>query len=177
MANKTIEKRKEYRKTHKDIIKKSFKRWYNSVKGRANRLLKLYTRMDEKNGFGNVIDFDVKWMIENIMNKPCIHCGETDWHELGCNRIDNSKPHTKDNVEPCCYKCNVKLASDALKKQVYQYTLDGELVKVWNSTRECGRNGFNQSAVAKCCNGGFNYKGRWINCKIFKGYKWSYSPL
>lgn len=26
--------------------------------------------------------------------------------EIGCDRIDNSKGHTYDNVVPCCYVCN-----------------------------------------------------------------------
>lgn len=38
-------------------------------------------------------------------------------------------------------------------KKVYQYTLDGELVKIWNSTMDCGRNGYSQGNVAACCRG------------------------
>lgn len=53
-------------------------------------------------------------------------------------------------------------------KKVYQYTLDGELVKIWNSTKECGRNGFCQTRVAACCRG---------EQKTYKGYRWSYVPL
>ena len=55
-----------------------------------------------------------------------------------------------------------------MSKQVYQYTLDGELVKVWPSIRECERNGFNHGNVSQCCNG---------KLKTCKGYKWSYNPL
>lgn len=40
-----------------------------------------------------------------------------------------------------------------LSKKVGQYTLDGELVKVWDSTMECGRNGYNYGCVAACCRG------------------------
>lgn len=54
------------------------------------------------------------------------------------------------------------------KKQVYQYTLDGEFIKTWQSTRECGRNGYNQCSISKCCNG---------KLKTHKGYRWSYEPL
>ena len=48
-------------------------------------------------------------------------------------------------------------------KQVIQLSLDGKLVKVWPSSRECQRNGFYHSAVSRCCNGKLNsYKGfRW----------------
>ena len=43
-------------------------------------------------------------MISNITTKPCFYCGDT--NRVGCDRIDNSKGHTKDNVVPCCYDCN-----------------------------------------------------------------------
>lgn len=55
-----------------------------------------------------------------------------------------------------------------LSKKVYQYTLDGELVKVWKSMSEAGRNDFITSAICECC------KGR---RKSYKGYKWSYVPM
>lgn len=51
-------------------------------------------------------------------------------------------------------------------KKVYQYTLDGQLVKIWESTAECTRNGYYH--VCDCCNG-----KRTQN----KGYRWSYEPL
>ena len=53
-----------------------------------------------------------------------------------------------------------------ISKTVLQYTLDGELIREWPSTQECGRNGFNQSAVAKCCRG---------ERKSHKGFIWKYS--
>lgn len=53
-------------------------------------------------------------------------------------------------------------------KQVYQYTLDGELVKVWKSTMECQRNGFTQSKVSQCCRG---------ERKTHKGYVWKYASI
>ena len=50
-------------------------------------------------------------------------------------------------------------------KKVLQFTLDGEFVREWDSTRECGRNGFNQGAVAACCRG---------ELKQYKGFLWMY---
>ena len=38
-------------------------------------------------------------------------------------------------------------------KKVLQYTLNGEFVREWESTNECGRNGFNQQHVSACCRG------------------------
>ena len=40
-----------------------------------------------------------------------------------------------------------------ISKKVLQFTLDGEFVREWESTQECGRNGFNQGHVAECCRG------------------------
>ena len=52
-------------------------------------------------------------------------------------------------------------------KQVYQYTLDGELVKIWPSAMEADRNGFCHGHIVRCCN---NVK----NFKTHKGYIWRY---
>lgn len=83
------------------------KEYAKTPMGRAQRQYQQYKYMDiSRNNFGNVIDFDAKWIVENIYTKPCAHCGETDWHKLGCNRLDNTKGHTKDNVETCCFRCN-----------------------------------------------------------------------
>ena len=53
-----------------------------------------------------------------------------------------------------------------LSKRVLQFTLNGELIREWPSTKECGRNGFNQSAVAACCRG---------EKPQYKGFKWCYA--
>jgi hypothetical protein len=66
-------------------------------------MISAYKFKDKKNGL-NICDIDIDWMLENIMNKPCIYCG--DIHNVGCDRVDNSKGHTKDNVVPACYECN-----------------------------------------------------------------------
>ena len=65
-------------------------------------------------------------------------------------------------------------------KSVYQYDLDGNLIKEWKSAKETGRElGINQSHISDCCRGGFYDKRRnkWINIKQYKGYRWSYKPL
>lgn len=50
-------------------------------------------------------------------------------------------------------------------KRVLQLSLSGELIKEWESTAECGRNGFTQSAVCNCCNGKLPH---------YKGFLWMY---
>lgn len=58
--------------------------------------------------------------------------------------------------------------NNAKSKTVYQYTLDGKLVKIWPSTQECERNGFWHTSVGRCCRG---------EQKQYKCYMWSYEPL
>ena len=72
-------------------IKTEYQKEYSKTQmGRAQRQYQQYKRMDKRNGFDDVIDFDAKWIVDNIYTKPCAHCGETDWHKLGCKRLDNS---------------------------------------------------------------------------------------
>ena len=107
-AENIKEYQKQYQQANADKIAEQKKLYIKTPMGRACSLVKGYRGMDRIRGFGNVIDFDAKWIVENIFSKPCIYCRETDWHKLGCDRIDNSKPHTKDNVVPCCMKCNLE---------------------------------------------------------------------
>jgi len=45
------------------------------------------------------------------------------------------------------------LTNGKLSKPVLQLSLSGNLIREWPSVAECGRNGFDPSTVAKCCNG------------------------
>ena len=71
-----------------------------------------------------------------------------------CDRKYNQNYGTR--TEKCSKKCS---------KPVLQYTLDGQFVREWESTMECGRNGFNQGDICKCCNG---------KLKTAKGFLWRY---
>lgn len=103
---------KEYRKTHKkerQIYEIQYLKDYRKTPmGRAKTLLSNYNRNDKIHNRGKG-DLTAKWIVENIFSKPCAHCGKEGWQIIGCNRLDNSKPHSKDNVEPCCRECNIKL--------------------------------------------------------------------
>ena len=75
-----------------------------SIRAKASKMVSSYKVKDKKLGV-NVCDIDIDWMIENILLQPCHYCGDT--YRIGCDRIDNTKGHSKDNVIPCCYECNV----------------------------------------------------------------------
>ena len=57
------------------------------------------------------------------------------------------------------------MTNGKLSKRVLQLSLSGELIREWESTQECGRNGFNQGAVAACCRG---------KQKTHKGFRFMY---
>lgn len=101
--------------------------------------------------------------IENPNNYSCVN-----------HKDENNQNNVVSNLEWCTYKYNNNFGTrnarivKALSKQVYQYSKDGELIAVWESTNEAGRNGYNQGSVVSCCNG---------KLKTHKGYIWSYESL
>lgn len=98
---------KQYQITNNDKLKQYKKEYYSRMIGRAIRLASHYRREDLKHGRGEST-LTPEWIVENIFTSKCYYCGETDWTKLGCDRIDNDKPHTPDNVVPCCAECNRK---------------------------------------------------------------------
>lgn len=172
---KLKETRHKYYLEHKEEFKERAKKWFsengkeirNTPKYRAISLVNSYKQFDKKHNYG-VCNLTSDWIVENIFSKPCAHCGKEGWKVIGCNRLDNSKPHTIDNVEPCCKECNDKLQKDDIKKKVYQYELVPRLVKIWDSAKDTEIDGYEQTGVRACCRG--------IR-ETHKGYKWSYKPL
>ena len=109
---KRLEWQKEYYQENREKLleyhKEYLKEYRNTPMGRALYILGNYNLSDRKYNRGQG-DLTAQWIVENIFSQPCKHCGKTGWDIIGCNRIYNDKPHTKDNVEPCCEECNKKL--------------------------------------------------------------------
>ena len=80
---------------------------------------------------------------------------------------ENKTNNNVDNLEWCTneYNINYGTRTERCSKPVLQYTLDGEFVREWPSTMECGRNGFNQGNIWMCCQG---------KLKKYKGFIWRY---
>lgn len=80
-----------------------------------------------------------------------------------------------ENLEWCdaSYNSNFGSRIDRIKKKqekaVYQYSVDGTLIKIWRSASEIQRStGMYQSFITDTCNG---------KHKLSYGYIWSYTPL
>lgn len=91
------------------------------------------------------------------------------------NHKDENKSNNRvANLEWCTSKYNmnygdVKRRSSLSQRlhdtwKIYQYDLQGNLIRIWNSAREADRNGFNRRSIYRCCDG---------EIKSFKGYLWS----
>lgn len=60
-------------------------------------------KSDKKKGFGKN-DLTMRF-VKKLLNKGCYYCGLKNI-KLSLDRIDNSRGHMKDNVNPCCRRCN-----------------------------------------------------------------------
>ena len=98
------QKKEHYLKNREEILAKS-NSYHKTKEGRANNLLSSYVYHDKTYNRGNCT-LTQRWILENIFTSSCIYCGETDWRKLGCDRIDNTKAHTPDNVVCACWDCN-----------------------------------------------------------------------
>ena len=90
---------------------------------------------------------------------------------------ENKTNNSVDNLEWCDRLYNVrcgtgierqkkKQLNDIKKsKSVLQYDLEGNFIKEWKSTMDCGRNGYNHGHIADCCRG---------ERKTHKGFIWRY---
>lgn len=79
------------------------RRWAATPKGRALFLVKAYQRIDKAKG--HECNVTTAYLLDHIFTRFCVYCGTTE--QLGCDRVDNSKGHTVDNVVPACADCNI----------------------------------------------------------------------
>lgn len=97
----------KWRKENNEELSKRRAEYESTPEARALHLARDYKFHDLKANRGECT-ITGEWIIENIFTSSCHYCGESDWRKLGCDRIDNSKPHTPENCVPCCGYCNTK---------------------------------------------------------------------
>lgn len=201
MDDRLIKMFEESRRRHSNETTKEKKpeKTLDQIKrDKAQKLKARYIDLDKKKfGVGN--DLDVDWIVENIINSKCEYCDESNWNKLGCDRIDNSKPHTKDNVICSCGRCNVvrgnKFSVEDMKeigevikrierrntvykvakkkgKAVAKVDRDGNIIKTYPSIMETVADGYNRTCVGKACK---SYKEKsGYDRSVYKGYYWTY---
>lgn len=141
---KKAEYNKQYRQANKEKIAEYNKQYYTENKekileqnkqhsktpmGRAHYLVNGHNREDKKYNRGEC-SLTSLWVCNYIFSQKCIYCGEDDWTKLGCDRKDNSLPHTPSNVVPCCGDCNTKRGSKPFEEFVAECNAE-ERLKEW----------------------------------------------
>ena len=114
--------------------------------------------------------------LPNPENKPCINHKIEGEKGKKINMVffneDGSVNEERTTIEWVTYEENNNYATrneragKALSKKVLQLTLNGDLIREWESTHECGRNGFDPGNVSRCCNG---------KQKTHKGFRFMYA--
>ena len=110
--------------------------------------------------------------LENPENLPQVnHIDEDKTNNFVFLNEDGTVNKKKSNLEwknhrdNCNHGTRNERSAKARSKTVLQLSLSGELIREWESTRECGRNGFDHGAVVKCCRGEISH---------YKGFLWMY---
>ena len=111
--------------------------------------------------------------LENSENLPEVnHKDEDKTNNFVFLNEDGTVNKEKSNLEWKTHRDNInhgtrnERAAKALSKRVLQLSLSGDLIREWESTHECGRNGFTQQHVVACCNG---------KLKTHKGFRFMYA--
>lgn len=99
---------KECKKQHNNQY---FKQWYATIEGYARRIRNDNLKADRK--YGRIgAEEDPLPMIEeyiHLLSQPDFYDKKQyHWSEMGLDRIDNTKPHTLDNVVPCSTVHNIQ---------------------------------------------------------------------
>lgn len=119
---------------------------------------------------GNVKQYLLHRVVyESVTGKPIPKC-------MQVNHIDENKENNaRSNLNLMSPKQNtnwgtgIERSHKTQSKQVGAFK-DGNLVMIFASTNDAGRQGFNQGAVAACCRNCFNREGN----NMYRGFEWKF---
>lgn len=107
-----------------DILELDFQKQRDKI----SKMISAYRYRDKQKGLVFNIDRE---FLTNLLSQSCHYCSDTKL--IGADRIDNSKGHTKDNIVPCCYTCN--LVRNSLFS-VEEMKLLGQTIKLIKENRK-----------------------------------------
>lgn len=152
---KSLERTVVYKDGRKKVIKPNFLMPHKNTNGHLDFRL-------SKNGVTTshlAHHIVAEAFIPNPNNYDVVHHIDHDKHN---NKVENLKWMSGEEHRGLHIK-------EIRSKTVYQYSLDGELIGVWESVEKaCRELGANHSHISNCCLG---------KRKTHKGYRWSYKPL
>ena len=99
--------KREWRKNNRRKHLQSTSEYLKTPYGRATHLVSRYKYSDIEKGRDG-FSLTPVWVLNHIFSSTCVYCGDSDWKHLGCDRIDNTKPHTPENCVCSCGVCNVE---------------------------------------------------------------------
>jgi hypothetical protein len=85
--------------------------------------------------------------IPNPNNYPCVNHKDED-------KLNNFL----NNLEWCTFKYNtnygtsLKRRVETQTRSIFQYDLNGELIKIWHGLKEISKTGMSASSISQCCN-------------------------
>lgn len=91
------------------------------------------------------------------------------------NRVENLEWCT--NEYNCNYGTHNINISRTMSVPILQYTLDGQFIKEWKSSREAElETGISNVNILRCCHGGFynSNRGKWVNVSKANGFIWKF---
>jgi hypothetical protein len=95
---------KEYYMKNIDKVKLYEKEYSSKMENKAKKRFGSY-KLTHKKKFNEDIPITLD-DVKNIVQRPCFYCGSIDNPCNGIDRLNNSIGYEKDNIVPCCRKCN-----------------------------------------------------------------------
>lgn len=143
---KCIAYRKEYREKHKkyyEEYREKHREHYNELarqqgrtdKGRLYKKYHYYKYSDKRRNHFDSVDYTFEEFLCYIAVEQCYYCGSI--HNLGLDRIDNTKGHSRVNTNVVCGRCN-KLRSNDFA--VEEFKLIGKALQQIDNNRNISKN-------------------------------------